>query len=328
MELIIEKKCQLEAEVILVIEDDRDLRELVINMLSLEGYRVMDVDNVISGIEKLRFVKPDLIVCNIMMPDMDGYQVLLSLKEMYPSSLIPLVYISSCAGRNDYRMAMEFGANEYLTKPFSALELKNCVKSQLEKSKTVEKRVMEKIERIEDFIQERIAGLETMIKRQASEIGRISKEKFELEENLSNREDEVSKESLTIIDTNNTLQNMEKLINAEVSRQDLTIKERNTLIKLRNQINNRNLFVNNYTVFQMQFNKTHPGFLSKIVRLYPHLSQMELTLACALVSNCSTSQLAKMFSILPESVRKNKYRLKSRMGIESGINLREHILSL
>jgi CheY-like chemotaxis protein len=261
VELMIEKKSQPGAEIILVIEDDRDLRELLIKMLSSEGYSVV-------------------------------------------------------------------GANEYLTKPFSAQELKNCVKSQLEKAKSLEERVMEKIEKIEDFIQERIAELETVIKRQGMEIGRISVEKLKLEENLNKKEEELSKESLVIIDTNNTLQNIEKHINAEVNRQDISMNERNTLLKLKNHINNRNLFVNNWTVFQMQFNKTHPGFLGKIVELYPHLSQMELTLTCALALNLSTDQLAKMFSILPESVRKNKYRLKNRMGLECGKSLREHILRL
>jgi hypothetical protein len=261
VELMIEKKGQPGAEIILVIEDDQDLRELLIKMLSSEGYGVVD-------------------------------------------------------------------ANEYLTKPFSAQELKSCVKSQLEKSKSLEKRVMEKIERIEDFIQERIAELETVIKRQAFEIGRISVEKIELEKNLNKKDEELSKESLLTIDTTNTLQNIEKHINEEVNRQDISINERNTLLKLKSHINSRNLFVSSWTVFQMKFNKNHPGFLCKIVTLYPHLSQMELTLICALAENFGTDQLAKMFSILPESVRKNKYRLKNRMGLGCGKSLREHILRL
>jgi hypothetical protein len=260
-ELMIEKTCPSGAEVILVIEDDRDIRELLIKMLSSEDYSVVE-------------------------------------------------------------------ANEYLTKPFSAQELKSCVKSQLEKSKSLEKRVMEKIERIEDYIQERIAGLETVIKLQAFEIGRISVEKLELEKNLNKREEELTKESLLTIDTTITLQNIEKHINAEVNRQDISINERNTLLKLKNHINNRNLFVSSWTLFQVQFNKTYPDFLGKVVKLYPHLSQMELTLTCALSSNHSTDQLAKMFSILPESVRKSKYRLKNRMGLGCGKSLSEHILRL
>jgi hypothetical protein len=260
-ELMIEKSCPSGAEVILVIEDDRDVRELLVKLLSSEGYSVID-------------------------------------------------------------------ANEYLTKPFSAQELKSCVKSQLDKSKTLENRVMEKIERVEDYVQVRIAELETLIKLHASEIGRISEEKIKLEENLNKREEEFSKESLTMIDTTITLQNIEKQINAEVNRQGISINERNTLLKLKNHINNRNLFGSSWTLFQVQFNKTYPDFLGKIVKLYPHLSQMELTLACALSSNHSTDQLAKMFSILPESVRKNKYRLKNRMGLECGKSLSEHILRL
>ncbi len=325
---MIDKISQPGAEIILVIEDDWELRELLTNMLSLEGYRVIEADCGRAGIAKLQSVKPDLILCDIMMPDMDGYQVLLNLKEIYPSFEIPLVFITALADRKDYRMAMEIGANDYLTKPFSAQELKSCVRSQIEKSKTIEKRVMEKIEKIEDFVQVRIAELETLIKQQASEIGRISEVNVELEENLNKREDELSKETLLIIDSNNTLQNIENAINAEVNRQDISPKERNTLLKLKNHINNRNLFVTSWTVFQMQFNKNYPGFLRKIVEIYPHLSQMELTLACALAINVSTDQLSKMFCIMPESVRKSKYRLKQKIRLESGQSLREYFVKL
>jgi len=328
IELMFDKISQSGAEIILVIEDDGEFRELLTNMLSLEGYRVLEADSGKAGIEKLQLVKPDLILCDIMMPDMDGFQVLLKFKEMYPFFEIPLIFIKAPTERKDYRMAMEFDANVYLTKPFTAQELKSCVKSQLEKSKTIEKRVMEKIERIEDFVQVRIAELETLIKRQASEIGRISEVKVELEENLNKREDELSKETLLIIDSNNTLQNIEKVINAEVNRQDISPKERNTLLKLKNHINNRNLFVTSWTVFQMQFNKTYPGFLSKVVEIYPDLSQMELTLACALAINVSTDQLSKMFCIMPESVRKSKYRLKQKIRLESGQSLREYFVRL
>ena len=116
-ELMIDQISQSDTEIILVIEDDRDFRELLINMLSLEGYRVIEADNGRSGIEKLRTLKPDLILCDIMLPDMDGYQVLRNLKEKYPSFQIPLVFIAAIAERKDYRVAMDFGANDYLTKP-------------------------------------------------------------------------------------------------------------------------------------------------------------------------------------------------------------------
>jgi DNA-binding response OmpR family regulator/DNA-binding CsgD family transcriptional regulator len=310
---------------ILVVEDERDIRESICEILGFEGYTVVCAENGSQGLDEIRKSKPDLILCDIMMPDMDGFEMMIRMKKLFPNYEIPLVYITALSDRKDYRSAMSLGADDYITKPFTVEELINSVRIRLEKSQSVEKRIQQELERIEESINERTSQLAKQLRSQSKEIAKISKINTDLEDKLIQKEQEVAREALRVIDINNSLQNIERVINIESQRWDISDIEKKTLVKLKSRINNRNLFVNNWTVFQMQFNKTHPEFLSRLSTKFPKLTHMELTLACGMAINLSTDQLANMFNIMPESIRKSKYRLKQKMGLDSEANLLEYI---
>lgn len=118
---------------ILVIEDAMDLRHDVIEMLSLEGFEVLGAENGAEGLQLARETPPDLIVCDIMMPELDGYGVLAELRRDPKTANIPFVFLTAKTDRIDMRHGMVLGADDYLTKPFLVSELLESIRSQLRK---------------------------------------------------------------------------------------------------------------------------------------------------------------------------------------------------
>lgn len=118
---------------ILVIEDHDDIRESIVEILEMADYSVINASEGKSGFELALKHIPDLILCDIMMPVLDGYGVLYLLGKHEETSHIPLVFLTAKAERMDIRKAMEMGADDYLTKPFDDMELLNAVESRLKK---------------------------------------------------------------------------------------------------------------------------------------------------------------------------------------------------
>ncbi|GAA4306752.1 hypothetical protein GCM10023149_00120 [Mucilaginibacter gynuensis] len=118
---------------ILIIEDSIDIREATGKILELEGYDVIFAENGRKGVEQAQFQKPDLILCDIMMPELDGYGVLYTLNQNPDIATTPFIFITAKNERIDMRRAMEMGADDYLTKPFDEDELLNAIESRLTK---------------------------------------------------------------------------------------------------------------------------------------------------------------------------------------------------
>lgn len=124
---------------ILVIEDNEDIRENVEEILSLSGYTVLTAANGKLGIEAAQKHKPDLIICDIMMPGIDGYGVLHVLHKEPDTQHIPFIFLTSKSERSDFRTAMEMGADDYITKPFAGNELLNAIESRFKKNDILKK---------------------------------------------------------------------------------------------------------------------------------------------------------------------------------------------
>jgi CRP-like cAMP-binding protein/CheY-like chemotaxis protein len=118
---------------ILVIDDNNDIRENTAEILSLAGYETFTAENGKKGVELALKHKPDLIVCDIMMPELDGYGVLHLLKRNPETEGIPFIYLTAKTERGDFRKGMEMGADDYITKPFDDLELLKAVEIRLKK---------------------------------------------------------------------------------------------------------------------------------------------------------------------------------------------------
>ena len=116
---------------ILLIEDDRVMRENTAELLELSGYEVATAENGKYGVEKAKADRPDLIICDVMMPELDGYGVLYLLSRDKDTAGIPFIFLTAKAERADQRRGMELGADDYLTKPFEEDELIRAVEGRL-----------------------------------------------------------------------------------------------------------------------------------------------------------------------------------------------------
>ena len=126
-------------EKILLIEDHEGLRENTAEILSLANYEIISAENGKVGVEKAIANPPDLIVCDIMMPVLDGYGVYQIISKLPNLQHIPFIFLSAKSERSDLRKGMEMGADDYITKPFSDAELINAIRARLEKVKMHQK---------------------------------------------------------------------------------------------------------------------------------------------------------------------------------------------
>jgi len=118
---------------LLVIDDNMDIRENTAEILQLAGYKVFTAENGKKGVELALREKPDLIVCDIMMPELDGYGVLHLLRKNAETQYTPFIFLTAKTERIDFRKGMEMGADDYITKPFEEIELLNAIEIRLKK---------------------------------------------------------------------------------------------------------------------------------------------------------------------------------------------------
>lgn len=125
---------------ILVIEDEMVLRNNILALLKAEGFKCLGAADGEQGIELAGRENPSLIVCDIMMPGLDGYAVLERLQENPQTALIPFVFLTAKSDRSDIRQGIMLGADDYLTKPFDADELLGAISVRLKKQEQLYQR--------------------------------------------------------------------------------------------------------------------------------------------------------------------------------------------
>jgi DNA-binding response OmpR family regulator len=119
---------------LLVIDDHDDIRENIAEILALAGYEVFTAPNGKRGVETALKERPELIICDIMMPELDGYGVLHLLRKNEATLETPFIFLTAKTERADFRKGMEMGADDYITKPFDDIELLNAIEIRLKKN--------------------------------------------------------------------------------------------------------------------------------------------------------------------------------------------------
>lgn len=122
---------------ILVVEDNPQIVRSLETILSLEGYEVIVAQNGPDGVAAVLRHRPDLVLCDVMMPGFDGHEVLRRLRADGDAGQTPFVFVTARAERADQRTGMDLGADDYLTKPFSREELLSAVRSRLERAEAL-----------------------------------------------------------------------------------------------------------------------------------------------------------------------------------------------
>jgi DNA-binding response OmpR family regulator len=152
---------------VLVIDDNNDIRENTAEILELAGYKTFTAENGKKGVELAQKEKPDVIVCDIMMPELDGYGVLHLLRKNEDTRLIPFLFLTAKTERSDFRKGMEMGADDYITKPFEDIELLNAIEVRLKKAEILDHKYASSQQGINQFIKDvKTSGLMSQLSDQ------------------------------------------------------------------------------------------------------------------------------------------------------------------
>lgn len=313
---------------LIVIEDESALREEIVDILKFEGYKILSADNGATGLQLIRQEKPDLVLCDIMMPEMDGFEVLEKLKSESPESLPPFIFITALTERHNIRKGMEFGADDYLTKPFTRNELLNTIKSRLDKFSKLENRIAIATRQIERKLNDEVVRLKKDLDENKSVIDQVVKEKDELHGKLRERDSELMEEVLRLVETQNILKSLDDEINRELTQtvSNQTVQEK--LKSLKSKLRQNSFKEDNWAIFLLKINNTYPGFTTRLNQQFSSLTQYDLVFSSATRMGMNTNEIADMLSISADSVRKSRYRLKKKMGIGSDENFHSFIHSV
>ncbi|NNG11077.1 MAG: response regulator [Arenibacter sp.] len=139
---------------ILLIDDNKDVRENTAEILELAHYEVATAENGKIGVEMAKKFRPDVVVCDIMMPEMDGYGVLEVLSKNSATASTPFIFLTAKTEREDMRLGMNMGADDYLTKPFEDKELLEAIACRLQKNDFLRKEIAKNREGLNTFLDE------------------------------------------------------------------------------------------------------------------------------------------------------------------------------
>lgn len=147
---------------VLIIEDNQNILENTAELLELSNYEVHTAPNGKIGIEKALATKPDLILCDIMMPEVDGYGVLHMVQKNPEIQQTPFIFLTAKTEQKDIRKGMALGADDYILKPFDTTDLLNAVEGRLKKAELIKEKVSEGLKGVNELIS--IAGGEKVLK--------------------------------------------------------------------------------------------------------------------------------------------------------------------
>lgn len=119
---------------VLVIEDEPEMRRNLATILKLERFQVVQAENGRLGLELARKEQPDLILCDVMMPEMDGHSVLQNLRQEAHGAATPFIFLTAKGEKTDFRTGMNLGADDYLTKPVAKADLLNAIEARLKRN--------------------------------------------------------------------------------------------------------------------------------------------------------------------------------------------------
>ncbi len=149
---------------ILVIDDNPDIRENTAEILDLAGYKTFTAENGKKGVDIAVREKPDVIICDIMMPELDGYGVLHLLRKNEATAHIPFIFLTAKTERSDFRKGMEMGADDYITKPFEDIELLSAVEVRLKRAAVIDNKYSSSASGISQFFKDvKDSGLLTQL---------------------------------------------------------------------------------------------------------------------------------------------------------------------
>ncbi|MGL6138960.1 MAG: hybrid sensor histidine kinase/response regulator [Planktothrix sp.] len=137
---------------ILVIEDDLNVRSIILDILEAEEFLAISAEDGKIGVKLAKEILPDLIICDVMMPQLDGYQVLEEIRNYQATATIPFIFLTAKSTPDDLRQGMNLGADDYLTKPFTRQDLLAAIRSRIQKHQTFEHKTQQRLNELRNNI--------------------------------------------------------------------------------------------------------------------------------------------------------------------------------
>ena len=136
---------------ILIIEDQAPMRRNLALLLEMEGYEVDTAENGKIGLQRVEEKMPDLVICDVMMPEMDGYCVIQALRSDPDTAAIPFIFLTAKGDKSDLRVGMNFGADDYLTKPVVREDVLAAIQARLERARAMEIKLQQAVKEAGSF---------------------------------------------------------------------------------------------------------------------------------------------------------------------------------
>jgi len=143
--------CKPSMKSILVIDDSEDIRRLIATVLANYGFTVREAANGQIGVQLMAEEKPDLVICDINMPAMSGYETLSAVRESSQTATIPFILMTGSVSHDGFRRGMVSGADDYLVKPFTADELIEAVMSRLVRQSEVQLEAEKRAQKLHEY---------------------------------------------------------------------------------------------------------------------------------------------------------------------------------
>ncbi|KZL51105.1 response regulator [Nodularia spumigena] len=231
---------------ILVIEDEEQIRLNIQEILVLADFSVVTSSDGVRGLNLAKVKLPNLIICDIMMPGMDGLEVLQNLRNDPQTANIPLIFLTAKSERDDLRQGMNLGADDYITKPFEPREILQAVKARLERQAVSTQQYLNE--------QDKVAKIQQKIKESGTNL-EVSQQLSQMRENIL---DQLSQDLRNPLSSINMALHMLKECKVEEQRQrylDIIQHEYAREVKLLNEVDNlRELLTDDNTKLLKQFN--------------------------------------------------------------------------
>ena len=312
---------------ILIIDDNPGLRTGIIETLRNKGYCTTEASNGMEGIQIARKETPDLILCDIKMPGMSGYQVHEELKKEKTFRLTSFIYMTAMDERACFRRGMQNGADDFLSKPFSRKELLQVITSRFERFSVLQQHIRYKQKNRENNLRNELSDLHTQIDQCKNTEGEIITNIETLKQQITNKEHEIIKESMHIIKTNNLLKNLETQIDHKLHDEQLSELQKKILLTLKTRIKSEAMLPGKISIFQQKFTKIYPTLTSKLLQHFSCLTQYDLAVISATVAGLNTNHLADLLNVSIDSVWKSRHRLKKKLGLSKDDDLLQFIYS-
>ncbi|KJH70779.1 response regulator [Aliterella atlantica] len=160
---------------ILVIEDEPPVRANILELLEAEEFEAVGAENGFIGAIWAQEHLPDLIICDVMMPEVDGYEVLSALRQVPTTATIPFIFLTAMADKADIRQGMDLGADDYLTKPFTRAELLGAIYSRFSKQAVILQQFKTERDRVET-LQQKVQELQQSVNSQGEVLQQLQQE--------------------------------------------------------------------------------------------------------------------------------------------------------